>query len=142
MQCTVNSELRYLKNLLLLLMSPNILSSKSRHLVLNARTLTLHFQKKSSTPQPNNDLRWKFPICRGAVLSPAPGKVQRKVAGIKFQGSCSILENNIAAHKTDNKMCQGTTPGSRIHASPRAWLARSEQPHRLQDQKCPCFFPS
>ena len=36
-------------------------------------------------------------------------KVQRKVARIKFQGSCSILENNMATHKTDNKLCQRTT---------------------------------
>ena len=31
-------------------------------------------------------------------------------------------------------------PGSRIHASPRAWLAGYEQPRRLQDQKYP-FSP-
>ena len=31
-------------------------------------------------------------------------------------------------------------PGSRIHASPRAWLAGSEQPCRLQDQNRQHFF--
>ena len=30
-------------------------------------------------------------------------------------------------------------PGSRIHASPRAWLAGSEQPRRLKDKKQPHF---
>ena len=30
-------------------------------------------------------------------------------------------------------------PGSRIHASPRAWLAGSEQSCRLQDKKYPLF---
>ena len=32
------------------------------------------------------------------------------------------------------------TPGSRIHASPRAWLAGSEQPCRLQDKKTNISF--
>ena len=31
-------------------------------------------------------------------------------------------------------------PSCRIHASPRAWLAGSEQPRRLQDKKCPHFL--
>ena len=38
--------------------------------------------------------------------------------------------------------CEVWAPGSRIHASPRAWLAGSEQPRRLQDKKKPFFFPS
>ena len=33
----------------------------------------------------------------------------------------------------------GPPPGSRIHASPRAWLGGSEQPRRLPDQKYPLF---
>ena len=37
----------------------------------------------------------------------------------------------------DDRECP--SPGYRIHASPQAWLAGSEQPHRLQDQKDPHF---
>ena len=41
-----------------------------------------------------------------------------------------------------NHLCKSwTLAGSRIHASPRAWLAGSEQPRRLQDQKNPHFPP-
>ena len=59
-QCTVNSELRFFKNLLWLLMSPNILSSKSRHLVLNAHTHSAHSRYifRKSLPLPSPLLTW------------------------------------------------------------------------------------
>ena len=37
-------------------------------------------------------------------------------------------------------MTECRTPGCRIHASPQAWLAGSEQPRRLQDKNYPHFL--
>ena len=42
--------------------------------------------------------------------------------------------------KLKDKVKRTKRPGSRIHASPQAWLAGSERPRRLQDKKCPHFL--
>ena len=64
------------------------------------------------------------------------GRVRRDIIFFRSQ-ECEAMTNK--SHlmqckdkkKTVSQVISSKEPGSRIHASPRAWLAGSEQPHRL-----------